>query len=389
MPKIVVLHIITKLELGGAQQNTLYTVLHLNRERFDPYLISGKGGVLDNEASKLGSRLIFIPSLRRDIHPFFDLLALIELVRIIRKIRRSHPEALLIVHTHSSKAGILGRVAAYLAQVRLIIHTYHGFGFHDYQNKLLRRFYVGLERWIGKITRRIIFVSRNNASKAIELGIIKESPLLIRSGISFTSYQKEKLAGTDIRKELNLSSKVPLVTMVACFKEQKAPLDFIFTAREILKQAPDTHFLLVGDGELRSLIEGEIAKSGMNHAVTLLGWRRDVPEILASSDIFLLTSLWEGLPRVLIEARLSALPVVTTDIEGADEIVDEGRSGFVVRKKDYLALADKVLYLLKNPALAKKMGEAGSKVPIEYDIDEMVQRQEKVYLDLIEKERNR
>lgn len=386
MSKIAVIHVITKLELGGAQQNTLYTVSHLNRERFEPYLISGPGGVLDAEAAQLGVNLYFVDALRREINPFLDLLALCQIIQVIRSIKRSHAGTPVLVHTHSSKAGILGRLAAFFSGVNVIIHTYHGFGFHDHQNKVLRWIYISLEKGMRKLTRQLVFVSRSNAEKALQLGIISNSPLLIRSGISFSLFKKEGQNGRNIRMELNLPLSIPLVTMVACFKEQKAPLDFILAASHVLNQFPASHFLLVGDGELRSSIEDAIKRSKINRGVTLLGWRRDVSEILASSNIFVLTSLWEGLPRVLIEARLSALPVVTTDIEGADEMVEEGKNGFVVRKKDYLALAEKVLYLLKNPLVARRMGEDGRNVPHEFNIDAMVQKQENLYLDLIEKE---
>jgi glycosyltransferase involved in cell wall biosynthesis len=387
MPKIVVIHIITKLELGGAQQNTLYTVFHLDPSKFEPFLIAGPGGVLDEEAARLGSHLYFVPELKREIHPFLDLLALFKIIRVIRKIKKAHPGSPILVHTHSSKGGMIGRLAAFLAGVFLIIHTFHGFGFHDYQNRLKKRFYILLEKWMGKITRQVVFVSRDNANRALELGLVQRAPLIIRSGISFKAFQTRQLDLSDIRKELNLPLAAPLITMVACFKPQKAPLDFVFMANEVLKKSSNAHFLLVGDGDLRPLLEGEIERLKLNRAIILLGWRRDVPEILASSNIFVLSSLWEGLPRVLIEARLSALPVVTTDIEGADEMVEEGKTGFIVHKKDYLAIADKVLYLLENPVQAKKMGEAGSKVPNEFDIDEMLRREEELYIDLITKER--
>ncbi|MFI5304792.1 MAG: glycosyltransferase family 4 protein [Nitrospiria bacterium] len=387
MSKIVVIHIITKLELGGAQQNTLYTVSHLNREKFEPYLICGKGGVLDEEASYSGIPIFFVKELKRKIHPIFDFVAFLKIGYFIRQLKKRHLGSPIIVHTHSSKGGIVGRLAAYLTGLSIIIHTYHGFGFHDFQNRFIKRFYILIEKVIAKITRQAVFVSRNNADRALELGLIQDVPLLIRSGISFKTFRNHRPGNSNIRNELNLLSTTPLVTMIACFKPQKAPLDFILTANHVLKKAPNTHFLLIGDGDLRPAIEAEINKLELKQSLTLLGWRRDVPEILASSNIFVLTSLWEGLPRVLIEARLSSLPIVTTAIEGADEIVENERTGYIVPKKDYLALAEKVLYLLENPSLAKQMGKEGSHVPNEYDIDEMVLRQEKLYLELIEKER--
>jgi glycosyltransferase involved in cell wall biosynthesis len=386
MPKIGVIHIITKLELGGAQQNTLYTVSHLDPEKFETYLITGPGGLLDGEASRLGGHLVFIPELKREIHPIFDLVSLIKIRSIIRKIAKSHPGSPLLVHTHSSKAGILGRLAAYLADRSVIIvHTFHGFGFHDFQNGMTRRLYILLERAVARITRRMIFVSRDNAERAGRLGITRGPSHLIRSGISFQAYRKPKTKGPGIRAELGLAAGLSLVTTVACLKAQKSPLDFIRAAHWVLNVYPDVHFLLVGDGPLREAAEAEVQRLQIGNSLSLLGWRRDVPEILRTSTIFVLASLWEGLPRVLIEARLSSLPIVTTDIEGAGEMIEEGRTGFIVPKKDYLALGKKVLYLLENPEVADRMGAAGRNVPAEYDIDEMVKRQQDLYSELVQR----
>ncbi len=391
MRKIVIIHIITRLELGGAQQNTLYTVTHLDPGKFETFLICGRGGVLDSEAAVLGDHLCFIPQLRREIHPFFDLMALFKITTLLREIKKRYPGHLLIVHTHSSKGGILGRFAARLAGGSSVVHTFHGFGFHDFQNKWVKRFYIFLENLTGRLTRQLIFVSKDNADKALKLGLVTGVPLIIRSGISFKGFKmpgnETALIGSDLvfrcrSKELNLPVTTPLVTMVACFKPQKAPLDFVEMAGEVIKKVSNVHFLMIGDGELRPAIESRIKTLQLTPYITLLGWRRDVPQWLASSNVFVLSSLWEGLPRVLIEARLSGLPIVTTEIEGADEMVEEGKNGFIVPKKDYLALGEKVLYLLQNPAAAKKMGEAGRSVPAEFDIDEMVRRQEQLYLEL-------
>jgi glycosyltransferase involved in cell wall biosynthesis len=382
MQKIVIIHIITRLELGGAQQNTLYTVTHLDPGKFETFLICGRGGVLDSEAAVLGDHLYFIPQLRREIHPFFDLIALFKMTALLRQIKKRYPGHPLIVHTHSSKGGILGRFSARLAGVSSVVHTFHGFGFHDFQNKWVKRLYIFMENLTGRLTRQLIFVSKDNADKALKLGLVTGAPLIIRSGISFKGFKMPGDETSLSRKELNLPVTTPLVTMVACFKPQKAPLDFVEMAGEVIKKVSNVHFLMIGDGELRPAIESRIKTLQLTPYITLLGWRRDVPQWLASSNVFVLSSLWEGLPRVLIEARLSGIPIVTTDIEGADEMVEEGKNGFIVRKKDYLALGEKVLYLLQNPAAAKKMGEAGRSVPVEFDIDEMVRRQEQLYLEL-------
>lgn len=385
MTRIVNVHIITRLELGGAQQNTLYTVTHLDPRKFLSYLVTGRGGLLDGEASSLlGTRLIFCGPLVRKINPFQDLRALFDLVRILRTIRTANSGLPMVVHTHSSKAGILGRFAAKLAGLDQIVHTYHGFAFHEFQNPWVRQLYIFFEKALGRITKKQVFVSRDNERAAGDLGLICHDSRIIRSGISFKSFRESPGDRDKIRKEFGLSDSVPAVMTIACFKPQKAPLDFVAMADAVRSQFPDVRFYMAGDGELRSPVETEIARRGLKDHIILLGWRRDIQDLLAGSDIFVLSSRWEGLPRVLIEARLAGLPAVTTDIEGASEIVSEGQTGFIVPRKDYLALAEKVLYLLRHPAEARKMGDAARSVPLEFDIDEMVRSQEKLYESMVD-----
>ena len=386
MARIVNVHIITRLELGGAQQNTLYTVTHLDPARFMTYLVSGRGGLMDAEAiSLLGNRLIFLDSLVREISPWTDLRALLGLVRILRRIRKENRGLPVVVHTHSSKAGLLGRIAARLAGIRGIVHTYHGFGFHDFQKKWVRSVFILLERVASRVTQRQVFVSRDNERVGRALGLVRMESRVIRSGISFQAFREAAAGREKIRRELGISATLPVVTTIACFKPQKAPLDFVAMADAVRKDYPSVLFLMAGDGELRPEAEEEISRRGLQKHLRLLGWRRDIPELLSGSDLFVLSSLWEGLPRVLIEASLSGLPIVTTDIEGASEIVREGETGFIVPRKDYLALARKVLYLLQNPAEAAKMGESARAVPPEFDIDEMVRAQERLYESLYER----
>ena len=383
MSKIVVVHIITRLELGGAQQNTLYTVSHLDPEKFIPYLIAGEGGILDREAALINHQVRFVPELQREVRPGRDLIALVKIYRLLREIRHRHGGSPMVVHTHSSKAGILGRLAARLAGIRQVVHTFHGFGFHDFQNPWIKSIYIFLEKWIGKITTEFIFVSKDNQERARRLGIARSDSLLIRSGISFNSYRSVSREGSVMKSELGIRETDRLITMVACLKPQKAPMDFVRMAGEVAKHFPEARFILVGDGELREEIVSEISRLNLNPVVQLTGWRRDIPAILSATDIFVLSSLWEGLPRVLIEAKLSGLPVVTTDIEGSQEILENGISGFIVPRKDYVALAEKVLYLLKNPSIAREMGKSGSPPPVDFDIDFMVKSQETVYTNMV------
>ncbi len=371
MAKIKVAHIITLLELGGAQENTLYTCEHLDKNKFDVMLICGKGGILDAQTKNI--KTYFVKHLIREICPLYDLLAFIKIYKILKK---EKPD---VIHAHSSKAGIIGRWAAYCAKVPVIIHTFHGFGFNDEQNYLVKKIYILAERLTAKITDKLVAVSYQNISKGLKNKIGNELQYtLIRSGIKLQDYQID----IDVEKKKKEFAIINehIVGMIACFKKQKAPLDFIKTAKLVCNEKPDTKFILVGDGFLRKRIEPEIKKLNLEKNVILTGWRKDSNEIIKTFDVFVLTSLWEGLPRVIVEAMASGIPVVATYIDGTREIVQEGLTGFVVQPHETEKMAERILRLLNNPDLRKKLSQEAKKRVQEFDIDLMVSQQEKLYL---------
>jgi len=384
--RIKVVHIITKLELGGAQENTLFTVSHLDRNRFEPFLLSGKEGILVEEALRMeGVKTRLIPALVREIRPLYDLKALRDIVRILKEIRSSgDSHAKLIVHTHSSKAGILGRWAAKLAGADAIIHTYHGFGFNDYQPLLIKWFYILIEKITSRITTTFICVSKANRDKGIKLGLFREDQtMLIRSGIDLERFSAPQKSREEMRKELGIPLDVPLATMVACFKPQKAPLDFVKIAALVKRAIPHARFLLVGDGILRREIEQIRREMGLEKDLILLGWRRDIPEILNASDCLVLTSLWEGLPRVFPQAMCLGIPIVATSIDGAIDVINDGANGFLLPPHDVDGMAEKLIYLFNNPTRARMMGEKGREYTREFDCHTMVREQEKFYNSLV------
>ena len=372
--RIKIAHIITLLELGGAQENTLYTCENLDKNKFDVLLICGKGGILDEKTKNI--KTYFVKELIREINPIKDLIALVKIYKILKK---EKPD---IVHTHSSKAGIIGRWAAYLAKVCKIVHTFHGFGFHDYQNFLIKYIYIATERLTATITDRFIAVSHENITKGLQNKIgTKGIYSMIRSGIKLQNYQTQ----IDIkmkRQEFGITNE-KVVGMIACFKPQKSPLDFVSVAESICKENANTKFLLVGDGILRNKIESLISKLNLKDKIILTGWRKDVNEIIKIFDVFVLTSLFEGLPRVVIEAMASGIPVVATYIDGTREIVHEGLTGFVTQPHEIEKMAERVLRLLNNPNLCEKLTSEAKKRISEFDIDLMVKQQEELYLSLI------
>jgi glycosyltransferase involved in cell wall biosynthesis len=384
MNKIKVVHVITKMELGGAQENTLFTVSHLNPKKFQTYLVTGPGGELFQEAHALRN-IFIIPDLMREIRPGKDFKALLQLRSILKKIKSENPSfAPIIVHTHSSKAGILGRWAARLTKIPIIIHSIHGFGFHDYQPFLLKSLLVILEKVSACITTHFIAVSEANINQGIALKIFqREKVALIRSGIDINKYQHPSFQKEAIRQQAGIPRDVPVVAMIACFKPQKAPLDFIAVCAQVGRIMSHAHFLLIGDGELRGCIEEEIATRQLEAQVHLLGWRKDIPDILNATDIVVLTSLWEGLPRVFPQAMAAGIPVVATAVDGAPEAIKDGINGFLVSPGDIQGMAEKIIFLLQHPDQAREMGQQGRALVAEFDSYKMIQQQENLYEELL------
>ena len=382
MKPLPVVHIITKLELGGAQQNTLFTVAHLDRERFRPYLITNNKGILVSEAMALKDiKTFFLPELIREINPVMDMRALFKIRGILRSLKKN--DSGMIVHTHSSKAGILGRWGARLAGADVIIHTIHGFGFHDHQSSLIRAFIILLEKLTATITDKFIAVSQTNIQTGIDKGIFPiQKATLIRSGIVLEEFSRIRVNKGNKKKELGVAPNHPLVAMIGCLKPQKAPLDYVEVAHLVL-QEKDAYFILVGDGILREKVEKQMAARGLGERLKLLGWRRDIPEILAATDIFVLTSLWEGLPRVLPQAMIMGIPIVATNVDGTPEAVTDGLNGFLVDPHDVRRMAEKIVYLLNHSEKARAMGVRGKDMVGEFDIGKMVNDQEKLYLSLL------
>lgn len=378
-----VCHIITKLELGGAQQNTLFTVAHLDPAKYRPILISGEPGALDDEARAMpGVEWYQVPSLIRTLNPFKDLRALWALTRLLRKLRPT------IVHTHSSKAGVLGRLAAGLAGVPLVVHSIHGYGFTPYQSALHRQVLLQAERWASRQTTRWFAVSEANRRQGIALRLfLPDQCVVIRSGVDLAAIRQTQIDVPAKKHALGLDPLRPVVGTVAPLKPQKAPLDFVRMAARVHRARPDVQFMMVGDGDLRGAVELEVERCGLLSVFHLVGWRRDVAEILRCLDVFSLTSLWEGLPRVYLEALASGVPIVGTRVDGAEEVIREGVNGYLLDPGDVEGLATRVLDVLAHKG---KVGqEEGSLLGKEFDIWEMVRRQEQEYDLLITAEAHR
>ena len=295
LPPVHVIHLITRLIVGGAQENTIYTAALLDKTRYQVEIISGpqtgSEGSLIEETRLQQIPLIILPELRREISPLNDFKAFFKIIRILRQ------KNCAILHTHSSKAGILGRLAGRAAGVPILVHTVHGWSFHDYMSSIVRNIYILLERWTARFTDALVVVTRQDIEKGLHAGIGKpEQYRLIRSAIPLETFNSRANDRLGARQRLGISLDAIVIGNVGRFSPQKNPLDWARVAGIVGRQNPKVHFLLTGDGPLRGELETQLEREGIAGRTTLTGLRRDIPQMMAAMDIFLLTSLWEGLP---------------------------------------------------------------------------------------------
>lgn len=385
-----VCHIITKLELGGAQQNTLYTVEHLNRDIFEVFLICGRGGILDDSVLALAktkkAKLFFVTHLIREINPFKDFLAFIEIFLILQQIK---PD---IVHTHSSKAGILGRWAAYFYKLInfknvKIIHTFHGFGFSKFHSYITRFIFITMEFFTAIISDTLIFVSNDNIKTARTYKIgFPTKYRLIRSGIKikdFYNVSSDYTLRTKKKEELNIKEDEIVITTIGPFKPQKNLKDFIKLAKILTERFRDKKikFLIAGDGQQRELLYNMCKEFRLENHIKFLSWYKDIKGLLSITDIFVLTSLWEGLPRSAVEALVSGVPVVSYAVDGLNDIIIDDVNGYLVPPKDIDSLAKKVSILLTDKEkFVRIKNKTLLTIDNSFDIDYMVIQQENLYL---------
>ncbi|HHH84666.1 MAG TPA: glycosyltransferase family 1 protein [Firmicutes bacterium] len=374
-----ILYIITKLELGGAQKVCLTLARHLSLEH-DVYVMTGPGGDLNSEAERfLGKHLIINPWLRRRVSPYHDMRAYFFMKGFIRR------HAFDIVHTHSSKAGILGRLAAFRARTPKIFHTVHGFPFNDFRSFAANLVYLTLERLCAPLTRRLICVTAED----VALGRAKrvgrpEQYIIIRAAAdieAFHSYQPDE---TLFRREWDIPLDAPLVVQVSCLKPQKNPVDFVNIAQKVNeKRNKKAVFILVGDGILRYAVEERVRMVKAAPYIRLAGWQKDVRPFLAAADIVTLTSLWEGLPIAIIEAFALHKCIVATAINGNREVIRHGENGYLYEPRDTDAGARFVRELLDHPEERKAMGKAGyERILREFSIEKMVEDTKKLYFSI-------
>ena len=337
-------------------------------------------GSLFDRAKESNVKVDVLPSLKRDIHPFFDLVAFAKIYRILKN------NKYYIVHTHSSKAGIIGRLAAKMAKVPIIIHTVHGLPFHDYQNRLKRKVFILAEKFGASFSDKLIAVSNTIIEKALKERIgSKEKFVMIRSGFEIEKYLCPPKI--NIREKYNISPNEIVIGKIARFSELKGHKYLIQIIPEIVKEFPNVKFLFVGSGELEKIFKEKVKKLGIEKYTIFTGLvdSSEIPNFIFAMDIVIHTSLLEGLARVLPQALAAGKPAISFDIDGAHEVIVNDYTGYLVRPKDSEQLKDSIVKLISNIKKAKLLGENGRNiVKDKWNTDTMVEKIDSLYYECLE-----
>ena len=379
-----VTHIITRLVIGGAQENTLATIHGLRaKPGVEVKLISGPTtgpeGSLENEAAKIPGLLTLVPELVRPVHPLKDFLALRRLEKILRA---QKPD---LVHTHSGKAGILGRLAAKRAGVPIIIHHIHGPSFGNFQGALANFVFTAAEKHAAKVTDHF-FCSAGAMTKLYLAAGIGQPEMFTRifSGFNLAPFVNAP-SDLALRKKLGLDENHFVIGKIGRIFRLKGHADVVTAFAKIAPQIPQARLLFVGDGLLRGEIENQIRALGLAGKVIFAGLLPpgEVARYVGIMDCLAHLSYREALSRALPQALAAGKPVVAYNFDGADEVCLENETGFVVRTGDTDAAAQRLRQLARDPALRKKLGHAGAAFVREnFSVEKMVDDQYNVYLKL-------
>jgi len=348
-PPLRVLHVVTRMNIGGPARHLVALTRGLRDLGWETLIAHGELEPGEGELSPTGpsERLA---TLRRPLDPVADLRTLSALSRLIARYRPH------VVHTHMAKAGALGRSAARRARVPAIVHTFHGHVLEGYFASPSNSAFLVAERRLARRTDALVAVSTSTRDDLLRLGIGRPGQWhVLPLALDLDPILGARIDPTDARRSLGLPRDVPLIGTVGRLVPIKNHVLFLEVARRVLERVPEALFVVAGDGELRPMLEAEAESLG--ERVRFLGWVRELPELYAALDVVTLTSLNEGAPVALIEALAAGRPVVATDVGGVAEVIEDG--GLLVPSNDGRGLADAVVTLLEDPALAARMGAAG------------------------------
>ncbi len=382
---IRVIQIVPTHSLGGALLTAMLIAERLDPDRYESALVvghnAGPEGSLLEDMERRGIDVELVPSLCRSPHPWKDLRALLELRDLLRR-RRPH-----ILHTHGSKTKQLLPLATRLVSVPIRIAHIHGWEWYPARSALGRRVFMAASRMSARAYDALIAGSDAMRREGLEAGVGNaEQYRVVRYPVDTAAFNPDRRQEVrrEIRAELDLPQGAPVVVSVMRLAPQKAPLDLIAAAEIVAKTRSDVHFLIVGGGELEGQMSRDIAARRLDGQVRMLGVRRDVPALMKAADVFALSSVWEAMGIVYLEASAVGLPCVGTRVGGAPEAVEDGVTGLLVPPRDPQALAQAILKVVGDPQLAARLGEAGREKALGFAEDRYVQQMEDVYCWLLD-----
>lgn len=382
--RIRVLRIIARLNVGGPAIHVALLHERLDSHRYHSVVVAGteeaaEGNYLDLHERPLAN-LVRLPGLGREIRGASDLMTLVALVRIMRRYQPT------IVHTHTAKAGTLGRVAAWLCRAPVVVHTFHGHIFHGYFSRAKTRLFIRIERWLARRSSCLVAVSDRVRQDILALGIGEEERFrTIPLGFDLDPFLDAERHRGALKSELHLPDDVPLVGIVARLVPIKAHEIFLEAAVRLVAERPSVQFVIVGDGERREELEALAGQLGVARSVHFLGWRADLARVYADLDVVALTSRNEGSPVALIEAMAAARPVVATSVGGVPDVVSDDETGILVPPAEAPALAKAILRVLGDPALGVRLGEAAREsVRRRYSADRLIRDIDELYVSLLD-----
>lgn len=339
--------------LSGVQRAMLEMFRHLDRSRYRPHVVCQQPGPLSDELARLDIACHFVPTLIRPIRPWSDLSALTQLTDLFRR------ERFDVVHTHSSKPGIVGRLAARRARVPLVIHHVHAFAFHAFTPAPQRLLYTRLERWAGRYCDRVIFVNHEERELAVREQLLPaDKCLTVHNGIDLSQFTLDEHARSraQFRSEHALSDDELAIVFCGRIDEPKQPLILPEIASRLAQLRPDARWrmFVAGSGPMESALRASISKLGLDRRITLLGWQDETQHVFHGGDVCLQPSLWEGLPLSVVEAHAAGLPVVGSDVKGIREVVTP-ETGVLCEPRNPAAFAASLATLFDEPFLRQRM----------------------------------
>ena len=371
--KIKVLQAIRQGKVGGGETHILDLVKHIDKNRFQPVVLSFTDGQMMTELKNIGVDNFIIPSEKA-----FDFTEWQKVKALMQK------EEIDLVHIHGTRA----TSNIYWAAKKLklpIIYTIHGWSFHDDQSAFVKKGRVLFEKWITTKTNCNISVSISNQKTGFD-NIPKFKSVVIHNGIDLKKFNPDSSERKNLRDELNISNDAIVISFIGRVTIQKDPITLIKAFKKVVEQQPKAVLLLVGDGDIKQEAVALVKELGIERSVVFENFRNDIPDVLYSSDIYCLPSLWEGFPIGLLEAMAMRKPVIVTNVDGSSEIIQHNKNGILIDQQNEQMLADAMLTLVNNKNVRNKLGEQARQTIIkDFDVCKMTKSIEDVYTNVLSK----